>query len=155
MCLTVVAAVLGLAEPWPLAVILNNILHETQPTGIVRDVFGSDPTTWVVLVAMVSLRFGIIVVGNGVTVLNHFYGARMEQNMVLDLRSDLFDHVQRLSLTFHDKRKSGALMSQINLQAAAVGNIVMVIPPLAEAMLTLVGMLVISLYSTGRSPSSP
>ena len=146
MALTVVAAVLGLAEPWPLAVILNNILHDTQPTGIVRDVFGSDPTTWIVLVSMVSLRFGIIVVGNGVTVLNHFYGARMEQNMVLDLRSHLFDHVQRLSLTFHDRRKSGALMSQINLQAAAVGNIVMVIPPLAEALLTLIGMLVISLF---------
>ena len=65
--------------------------------------------------------------------------------MVLDLRSDLFDHVQRLSLTFHDRRQTGALMSQINLQAAAVGNIVMVIPPLVEALLTLVGMLVIAL----------
>ncbi|HKT84387.1 MAG TPA: ABC transporter ATP-binding protein [Solirubrobacterales bacterium] len=146
MLLTVAAAVLGLAEPWPLAVILNNILHDTEPTGIVRTVFGDDPTTWIVLVSMVTLRFLIIVVGNGVTVLNHFYGARMEQNMVLDLRSDLFDHVQRLSLTFHDRRKSGALMSQINLQAAAVGNIVMVIPPIAEALLTLVGMLVISLF---------
>jgi ABC-type multidrug transport system fused ATPase/permease subunit len=145
MMLTVAAAVLGLAEPWPLAVILNNILHDTEPTGIVRAVFGAHPITWVVLVSMVSLRFLIIVVGNGVTVLNHFYGARMEQNMVLDLRSDLFEHVQRLSLTFHDQRKSGALMSQINLQAAAAGNIVMVIPPLVEALLTLIGMLVISL----------
>jgi ABC-type multidrug transport system fused ATPase/permease subunit len=69
----------------------------------------------------------------------------MEQNMVLDLRSDLFEHAQRLSFTFHDRRQTGALMSQINLQAAAVGMIVMVIPPVAEALLTLVGMLVISL----------
>ena len=42
--------------------------------------------------------------------------------MVLDLRSDLFAHVQRLSLTFHDQRQTGALMSQINIQAAAVGD---------------------------------
>ncbi len=41
--------------------------------------------------------------------------------------------MQRLSLTFHDQRQTGALMSQINLQAAAVGNIVMVIPPIVEA----------------------
>ena len=78
-----------------------------------------------------------------VTVLHHYLGAKMEQNMVLDLRSDLFDHVQRLSFTFHDQRQTGALMSQINLQAAAVGTIVMVIPPIVEALLTLVGMLVI------------
>ena len=64
--------------------------------------------------------------------------------MVLDLRSDLFEHVQRLSLTFHDQRETGALMSQINMQAASVGNIVMVVPPIFEAALTLVGMLIIA-----------
>ena len=93
---------------------------------------------------MVLLRLAIVVVGNAFTVLNHYLGAKTEQNMVLDLRSDLFNHVQRLSLTFHDQRQTGALMSQINTQAAAVGNIVMVVPPLAEAAVTLVGMLVIA-----------
>jgi ABC-type multidrug transport system fused ATPase/permease subunit len=144
--LTAAAAAFGLAEPWPLAVILNEVLHETGPTGIVRTIFGADPTVWVVLVAMVSARFLLIVVGNAVTVLNHYLGAKMEQNMVLDLRSDLFEHAQALSFTFHDQRQTGALMSQINLQAAAVGTIVMVLPPIAEALLTLVGMFAISLF---------
>jgi ABC-type multidrug transport system fused ATPase/permease subunit len=143
--LTVAAAVLGLAEPWPLAVILNEVLKEGEPTGFVRTVFGAHPTTWVVLVTMVSARFLLIVAGNAVTVLAHYLGAKTEQNMVLDLRSDLFEHAQRLSFTFHDRRQTGELMSQINLQAASVGTIVMVIPPIAEALLTLVGMLVISL----------
>jgi ABC-type multidrug transport system fused ATPase/permease subunit len=98
----------------------------------------------VVLVSMLLARFLIVVLGNGFTVLNHFLGAKTEQNMVLDLRSDLFDHAQRLSLTFHDQRQTGALMSQINTQAAAMGNIVMVIPPIAEAAMTLLGMLVIA-----------
>ncbi len=71
----------------------------------------------------------MIVVGNGFTVLNHYLGSKTEQNMVMDLRSDLFAHVQRLSFTFHDQRQTGALMSQINIQAASVGNIVMVVPP--------------------------
>jgi ATP-binding cassette, subfamily B, bacterial len=145
LVLTVLAAILGLAEPWPLAVILNQVLEEENPTGLVRFFFGSDPTTWVVLVSMVSVRFLIIVFGNAFTVWNHFLGSKMEQNMVLDLRSDLFAHVQRLSLTFHDKRQTGALMSQINLQAASVGNVVMVIPPLVEAGLTLIGMFIIAM----------
>lgn len=142
--LTVLAAALGLAEPWPLAVILNQVLHEERSTGLVAAVYGSNPTPWVVLVSMLVARFLIVVVGNGFTVLNHFLGAKTEQNMVLDLRSDLFEHAQRLSLTFHDRRQTGALMSQINTQAAAMGNIVMVVPPIAEAAMTLVGMLVIA-----------
>jgi ATP-binding cassette, subfamily B, bacterial len=144
MSLTLVTAILGLAEPWPLAVILNQVLTEQDPSGIVEFLFGSDPTTWVVLVSMVTARFLIIAVGNGLTVLSHYFGSKGEQNMVMDLRSDLFAHVQRLSFTFHDQRQTGALMSQINVQAAAVGNIVMVVPPIAEATLTLVGMLVIA-----------
>jgi ATP-binding cassette subfamily B protein len=144
MSLTVVTAILGLAEPWPLAVILNTVLQEQNPSGIVAFIFGSDPTIWVVLVSMVLVRFLVIVFGNGFTVLSHYMGAKTEQNMVMDLRSDLFAHVQRLSFTFHDQRQTGALMSQINLQAASVGNIVMVVPPIAEAALTLVGMLVIA-----------
>ena len=142
--LTIAAALFGLAEPWPLAVILNEVLRDAEPSGIVRTIFGSNPTTWVVLISMVSARFLLIVLGNGVTVLNHYLGAKTEQNMVLDLRSDLFAHAQRLSFTFHDRRQTGALMSQINLQASAVGTIVMVVPPIAEALLTLIGMLVIS-----------
>jgi ATP-binding cassette, subfamily B, bacterial len=144
MLLTLTTAILGLAEPWPLAVILNQVLSEQNPSGIVEFLFGSDPTIWIVLVSMVVARFLIIAVGNGFTVLNHYLGSKTEQNMVLDLRSDLFAHVQRLSLTFHDERQTGALMSQINTQAAAVGNIVMVVPPIAESVLSLVGMLVIA-----------
>jgi ATP-binding cassette subfamily B protein/subfamily B ATP-binding cassette protein MsbA len=144
VALTVLTAFFGLAEPWPLAIILNNVLEDHEPSGFVRVVFGSDPTVWVVLVTMVFARFLITAVGNGFTVLNHYLGSKMEQNMVLDLRSDLFAHVQRLSLTFHDERKTGALMSQINNQAAAVGNIVMVVPPIAESLLTLVGMFLIA-----------
>jgi ATP-binding cassette subfamily B protein len=143
--LTVLAAILGLAEPWPLAVILNQVLEHQGSSGIVETIYGPDPAAGVVLVSMVLLRFGIIVAGNGFTVWNHLLGSRMEQNMVLDLRSDLFAHVQRLSLTFHDKRQTGALMSQINMQAAAVGNVIMVIPPLVEAFLTLIGMFVIAI----------
>jgi ATP-binding cassette, subfamily B, bacterial len=144
MSLTLLTTILGLAEPWPLAVILNQVLSEQNPSGIVEFLFGSDPTTWIVLVSMVTARFLIIAVGNGLTVLSHYLGSKGEQNMVMDLRSDLFAHVQRLSFTFHDQRQTGALMSQINVQAAAVGNIVMVVPPIVEATLTLAGMLVIA-----------
>jgi ATP-binding cassette, subfamily B, bacterial len=144
VALTILTALFGLAEPWPLAIILNNVLEDQHTSGFVQAVFGNEPTVWVILVTMVVARFLITAVGNAFTVANHYLGSTMEQNMVLDLRSDLFRHVQRLSLTFHDERKTGALMSQINTQAAAVGNIVMVVPPIAESLLTLIGMFIIA-----------
>jgi ABC-type multidrug transport system fused ATPase/permease subunit len=63
--------------------------------------------------------------------------------MVLDLRSDMFRHVQRLSQAFHDSKRTGQLMFEINNQASAVGSITVAIPPLLQSALTLVGMLVI------------
>jgi ABC-type multidrug transport system fused ATPase/permease subunit len=144
LALTILTAVFALAEPWPLAIILNNVLQDQKTSGFVKFVFGTEPTVWVILVTMVLARFSITAVGNGFTVLSHYLGSKLEQNMVLDLRSDLFAHAQRLSLTFHDERQTGALMSQINTQAAAVGNIVMVVPPIVESTLTLVGMLFIA-----------
>jgi ATP-binding cassette subfamily B protein len=144
VALTVLTAIFGLAEPWPLAIILNNVLEDQHTSGFVQVVFGDEPTVWVILVTMVIARFLITAIGNAFTVGNHYLGSKMEQNMILDLRSDLFAHVQRLSLTFHDERRTGALMSQINNQAAAVGNIVMVVPPIAESLLTLIGMFIIA-----------
>ncbi len=144
--LTLTIAIFGLAEPWPLAVILNEVLHDNEPSGFVKAIFGSNPEVGAVLIGMVLFRFLIVVVGNAFTVYTHYLGSKMEQNMVLDLRSDLFRHVQRLSLTFHDKKQTGALMSQINIQAASLGTIVMVIPPIVESIVTLVGMLVIASF---------
>ena len=37
-----------------------------------KDIFGTDPTTWVVLVSMLLLRFMLVLLGNAFTVLNHY-----------------------------------------------------------------------------------
>ena len=80
--------------------------------------------------------------GNGLTVWQTAIDAKIEQRMILDFRSDLFQHAQRLSLAFHDARKTGELMGRINYAAASVGNVVMAFPPMLQAGLTLIGMLV-------------
>ena len=43
--LTLATVILGLAEPWPLAVILNQVLTDEHPTGLTKALFGEDPTT--------------------------------------------------------------------------------------------------------------
>ena len=70
--------------------------------------------------------------------------------MVLDFRSDLFEHCQKLSLTFHDARRTGELMGRINYQSASVGNVLMAFPPIFYSVLNLIGMFTISVLIEWR-----
>jgi ATP-binding cassette, subfamily B, bacterial len=139
--LTLLASVSALAVPWPLATMLDYV-SGNQPRASFL-LFGLTDK-YAILAAMVALGFLITVVSHGLTVINSFVDTRLEQGMILDLRSDLFEHAQQLSLTFHDARRTGELMSRINYQASALGSIVMAFPVLAQNLLTVIGMAVIA-----------
>jgi len=142
LLLTTLTAGISLAEPWPIAIVVDSVLGNHSPPGFVSWIAGSDKTA--MLVFLVLLSFGLTVLGNGLTVVNNYVGARVEQRMILDFRSDIFAHVQKLSMSFHDQRRTGELMARINYEASSVGNIVMAFPPLAQSALTLIGMFVIA-----------
>lgn len=143
--LTLAIAGLALAEPWPLAVMVDSVLGKHSPPGFLQDIFGSDPDRYKLLIVVVAAGFTQTILSHSLGVLNDYFGAKLEQNMILDLRAQLFEHCQRLSLTFHDATRAGGLMYVINLQASALGAIVMAFPPILQGLLTLVGMLCIAL----------
>jgi ATP-binding cassette subfamily B protein len=138
MTMTVLTALLSLAQPWPLAIMIDSVAGDRPAP------FGIENQTVLLLLAVLT-GFLLTVLIHGLNVGNSFVDSKLEQNMILDLRSDLFAHCQRLSLAFHDARRTGELMSRINYQASALGAIVMALPPLAESLLTLVGMTAIAL----------
>ncbi|HEY3018701.1 MAG TPA: ABC transporter ATP-binding protein, partial [Solirubrobacteraceae bacterium] len=144
LLLTLAAAVVALAEPWPLAIMVDNVLGARRSTGVVRLVFGESPGRYTLLAFAVLTGFALTFATHATSVITEWVNAKLEQRMVLDLRSDLFNHCQGLSLTFHDERLTGQLMNQINYQAAAVGAIVMAFPPIVQSALTLIGMLVVA-----------
>jgi ATP-binding cassette, subfamily B, bacterial len=144
--LIVIGSIVALAEPWPLALVIDCVLGTHPPPGPLGDWFGTNPDPYRLLIFIVVMGFLISCVSHGVRVVSDYVNARVEQNMVLDTRGKLFAHCESLSLTFHDQRMTGALMSIINLQASAVGAIVMSFPPLFESFLMLIGMLIIALF---------
>src|SRR5213592_2172392 len=95
---TVLTATTGLAEPWPLAMVIDSVIGTNAPPSILRNWFGASPDPYRLLVFIVGLGFLIVVLSHGLRVINDYVNAKIEQNMVLNLRSDLFGHVQRLSL---------------------------------------------------------
>jgi ATP-binding cassette subfamily B protein len=67
------------------------------------------------------------------------------ERMVLDFRSQLFQHVQRLSLAFHDRRGTGDPTYRIQNDAPALSQIaIRAVIPSITAVLTLAGMLYIT-----------
>jgi ATP-binding cassette subfamily B protein len=142
--LTLFAAIISLAEPWPLAIMIDSVLGHRGSPALLSPIFGSHPGTYVLLIFAASLGFVLAIFGGGLQVVTEYVNTKLDQKMVLDLRSDLFEHCQRLSLTFHDSTLTGKLMSRINLQANALGSIIMAFPPLIQSGLTVIGMFLIA-----------
>lgn len=136
---TVVLALVALLEPWPLALIVDTVLGDKLAPGWVTGIVGDG--NGALIFAAVAGSLLITALAGGIDVMNEYLQTKVDQRMVLDFRSDLFQHVQRLSLTFHDDESTGMLMYRINNQADAVGNIVTAIPAFLQSLLTLVGML--------------
>jgi ABC-type multidrug transport system fused ATPase/permease subunit len=139
--ISVTLALMSLVAPWPLKILFDSVLSSHPLPGFLVPVLGPVAGDAVFLTVVVVLGgFALTAVGNGFKVLGSYVETRLSQNMVLDLRSDLFRHAQRLSLAYHDRKKSGTLIFAINFQANSAAGLVMAILPLAQSALTLVGM---------------
>jgi ATP-binding cassette subfamily B protein len=132
-------SLLSLLAPWPLAILVDSVLGAKPLPSILPNALGSLDKTWL-LVALVVGGLLLTALENGITVLNEYVTTRLDQWMVLDLRSDLFRHVHRLSPSFYEGKQTGTLMYQINGLAGAVGAVVVALPPVLQSIVTLGGM---------------
>ncbi|HSF19250.1 MAG TPA: ABC transporter ATP-binding protein [Vicinamibacteria bacterium] len=138
---TVLVSLVGLLSPWPLKVVIDHVL-ESQPVPPVLAYFLSwaDQSPLTLLLLAVGAGLLITLCEHGLSVAISHVKTQIQQSMVLDVRSDLFQHAQRLSLAHHDRRRTGTLIYAINNQGNSVPGLIMSIQPLAQSSITLVGM---------------
>ena len=76
---------------------------------------------------LLNLLVGAIIVLNILTglvgVLQNYLNARLGQSIMFDLRNDLFQHLQRMSLPFYTTTRAGEIVSRVNNDVAAVQNV--------------------------------
>src|SRR5258708_30624760 len=98
-------------------------------------------------VLLVAACAGLIVVNLGasaLTLLHNYTTIRVGQNMVNDLRSDLYAHLQRLSLAYHGRQRVGDLMYRITADSFAVQTMIMNrVLPILSAVVPFGGRLVL------------
>ncbi len=133
---------LELAKPWPLKVVVDNVLahrplgwpgFQTLDTGALLLVACG------ALVAVYGLLGALSVTSNHTTI-------SVGQRMVNDFRSELYAHLQRLSLAFHSRRSVGDLLYRLTADTFAIQTLTMngFFPVLTSSVM-LIGMLVVML----------
>jgi ATP-binding cassette subfamily B protein len=135
------SALMALLSPWPLAILLDTVLGNEPLPSLLGWLGGIG--TYELLGIAVGAGLLITALEHGLGVADDYVNTKLDQSMVLDLRSQMFRHAQRLSMAYHDSKQMGKLMFQINTQASAVGSVTVAIPPLLQSVLTLLGMFAI------------
>ena len=128
-----------LLKPWPLQIVIDNALGG-KPFPIAA--LSSSPVKLLFLacVGMVVVHFGAGVL----TLLHNYTAIRIGQDMVNDLRSALYAHLQRLSLAFHSRQRVGDLLYRLTADSFAVQTMIMNgALPILSALVLLAGMLVV------------
>ncbi|MFI5714830.1 ABC transporter ATP-binding protein [Nocardia sp. NPDC051750] len=134
LAFSVVAAVLAVATP---------LLAGRVVDGIVS---GSAPRT-VILLALAIACLAVFDAGLGLVI--RWLSARIGEGLILDLRTAVFDHVQRMPIAFFTRTRTGALISRLNndvigAQRAFSDTLSGVVANLVTVALTLVVMLQLS-----------
>ncbi len=161
LCLVGLVSGLELLKPWPLKMAVDQIIGKQPFIVYGRDIsFGAIATGMQLAIVLGLLLFTHITTGL-VQLLNNYLTIRIGQNMVQDFRCELFDHLQRQSLLFHQQRPTGDLIYRLMGDTYAVQTLLMngIFTSLTSSAL-LIGMLIIllqldpelTLYAVGVAP---
>jgi ABC-type multidrug transport system fused ATPase/permease subunit len=96
-------ASMDLLKPWPLKLTFDVILKQQSLAG----------TTLYLLIGVSALAIAIAVLEGLFGYSAAYYLNRAGRTVVFDLRTALFNHIQRLSLQFHNRRSTGDLITRV------------------------------------------
>jgi ATP-binding cassette subfamily B protein len=143
--LMVVGGLIGLLAPWPMKILVDNAIGKAPLNGFFALVLKPGARNPMALLGFAVIAgLALTILQNAFSVLNNYVNTRLDQSIVLDFRTDLFRHAERLPMSFHDKHRAGMVIYVINAQGDAVAKLIMTVPQLGQSFLTLVGMFWIS-----------
>jgi ATP-binding cassette subfamily B protein len=143
----------GLLEPWPLKVVIDNLLQSKAlpaPIGrMVAGLFGSGSTA--VLTFAVAAVAIIAVVGAISAYVETYLTTSVSQWIGHDLRRTLYHHIQRLSLADHDKARTGDLITRVTSDIGTIQSFIdSALLGILLNVITLAGMIGVMFYLDWR-----
>jgi subfamily B ATP-binding cassette protein MsbA len=151
-------AVLGetatdLLAPWPLKVVFDYVLATKPMPRWMSEMFSSTvglEKMAILKVAVFSLII-IAVVGAISSYVEKYFTTSVGQWVMHDLRRALYHHIQRLSLSYHDQKRTGELIATVTGDIDAIQDFVsQALLGIVVDVLTLLGMLLVMFYLDWR-----
>ncbi len=143
----------GLLEPWPLKIVLDNVLRAKKTSGwlsqTVTTFFG--PNLLALLEFAATAVIFIAVIGALGTYVEKQTITGVGQRIMHELRRTVYWHIQRLSMSYHDHKRTGEVISTVTTDIDAIQSAVTA--GVLDALyygLTLIGMIGIMFYLDWR-----
>jgi subfamily B ATP-binding cassette protein MsbA len=137
-----------LLEPWPLKIVFDYVFGSKRMPGWLAGLvswLGSDTLSilnFAVLAVIVIAIFGALS-----SYFEKYLTTSVGQWVMHDLRRVLYSHIQKLSLSYHDQKRTGDLISRVTSDIDAVQNLISnVLLGILVNVLTLVGMVLVMFY---------
>jgi ATP-binding cassette, subfamily B, bacterial len=136
-----------LLSPVPLAIAVDNVIGTDQLPGVLDAIlpgFVTDSDAGILAFAAALQIFVVLLTQlqeSAWYVLNTVTGERL----TLGFRARMFDHVQRLSLRFHDRRDTSDSIYRIQYDAEALQHVTEAVFPFVSSTLTLLAALYVTL----------
>src|SRR5215210_5126258 len=137
----------SLAQPWPLALILDYVIGAEPGTGTPPlPVSGQ-----VLLVGIVAMLVFITAASRGVSAFRRYLLSRLGQETVFDMRDALYRKVHDLGLDYHGARRTGDTITRVTSDVKEVRSLLVdSVVEVGSSFMILIGMLVVMLW---MSPS--
>src|SRR5438309_4790502 len=139
------ASPLALLDPVPLKIVFDSVLGSHPLPVYVRAVLPSAVlgSAGALLVA-IGLLLGVAALTQLQALANRFMQAYVGERLVLGLRTQLVQHAQRLSLSYHDSKGTADSLYRVQQDAAVIDKIMVEgIIPFLSAVITLGTMIVV------------
>ena len=119
---TTIETAMGLAAPWPLKIVLDNVIGAHEPPAWVRDIASWMPGQGAMRIAAVAALGGVIIAALGAiaSYVDNYYTESIGQWVANDLRVRVYRHLDRLSLAYYDTHRTGTLLSTITDDIATI-----------------------------------
>jgi ATP-binding cassette subfamily B protein len=121
-----VEAVLGLLEPWPMKILIDQGLGGQPLSGwlawLLPFLEGQSAASIVVFAVLAGVA--VRLVGNVLKIVTDYLKPRVSDSMTLSFKADLFDHLQRLSFKYHDQTAVGDSTYRLNHDTGWVNSLV-------------------------------
>ena len=135
---TVVLTAADLAKPWPLALVVDELLDDRSAP------FELAPADLWLLAAIAGLVLVIAVAEAGAQYASDLWLQAAGERITHELRTAVYDHLQRLSLGFHQRQPKGDLLTRVTGDVNAMGDLFsQQLGSIAQAGLLAVGIVVV------------